>query len=166
MLVRVDSIALLVGGVGVANTMVITVLERRREIGLRRSLGATRAHIRTQFLVEAVMPSNYGGAVGTLLGMAITFIVAHLNEWAFTIPPIVIAGGIAVTIAVGAVAGMLPAIEQPAPPRLPLSQAKSWTSAEHHTIVMPYAKNAPIEPPPRIGSAYSDDAPPKSTNRI
>ena len=110
MLVGVGSIALLVGGVGVANTMVITVLERRREIGLRRSLGATRAHIRTQFLVEAVMLASYGGAVGTLLGMAITFIVAHLNEWAFTIPPIVIAGGIAVTIAVGAVAGMLPAI--------------------------------------------------------
>lgn len=110
LLVGVGSIALLVGGIGVANTMVITVLERRREIGLRRSLGATRSHIRTQFLVEAVLLASYGGVVGTLLGVVITFVVARLNDWSLSIPPLVIVAGVVVTVVVGAIAGMLPAM--------------------------------------------------------
>lgn len=110
LLVGVGSIALLVGGIGVANTMVITVLERRREIGLRRSLGATRSHIRSQFLVEAVLLAAYGGVVGTILGWVITAIVAQANGWLVSIPPIVLVAGVAVTVIVGAVAGVLPAI--------------------------------------------------------
>ncbi|MHA3683575.1 ABC transporter permease [Leucobacter sp. HY1910] len=110
LLVGVGSIALLVGGIGVANTMVITVLERRREIGLRRSLGATRRHIRHQFLVEAVLLSAYGGLVGAVLGIGITAGVAAANGWTATIPPAIVALGIGVTIIVGAIAGMLPAM--------------------------------------------------------
>lgn len=110
LLVGVGSIALLVGGIGVANTMVITVLERRREIGLRRSLGATRKHIRHQFLVEAVLLSTYGGLVGAVLGIAVTAAVAAANGWTTTIPPEIVVLGIGVTIIVGAVAGMLPAM--------------------------------------------------------
>lgn len=110
LLVGVGSIALLVGGIGVANTMVISVLERRREIGLRRSLGATRGHIRSQFLVEAMLLAAYGGVVGTILGWLITAVVARGNGWLVAIPPGVLVAGVTVTVVVGAVAGMLPAI--------------------------------------------------------
>lgn len=110
LLVGVGSIALLVGGIGVANTMVISVLERRREIGLRRSLGATRGHIRSQFLVEAILLAACGGLAGTLLGWGITAIVAQSNGWLVAIPPAVLFAGVGVTMIVGAVAGMLPAI--------------------------------------------------------
>ncbi|KQW04750.1 ABC transporter permease [Leifsonia sp. Root4] len=110
LLVGVGSIALLVGGIGVANTMVISVLERRREIGLRRSLGATRGHIRSQFLVEAILLAAYGGLAGTLLGWGITAVVAQGNGWLVAIPPGVLLAGVGVTMLVGAVAGMLPAI--------------------------------------------------------
>lgn len=110
LLVGVGSIALLVGGIGVANTMVISVLERRREIGLRRSLGATRRHIRVQFLCEAILLSACGGLAGAVLGWFITAIVARANGWALAIPPQVLALGVVVTIGVGAVAGVLPAV--------------------------------------------------------
>jgi len=110
LLVGVGSIALLVGGIGVANTMVISVLERQREIGLRRSLGATRRHVRLQFLFEAMLLSAYGGLAGTALGAIITAIVAASNGWALAIPPAVLVAGIAVTVLVGAIAGVLPAI--------------------------------------------------------
>lgn len=110
LLVGVGSIALLVGGIGVANTMVISVLERRREIGMRRSLGATRSHVRTQFLVEAMMLAAYGGVAGTVLGWLITAAVAQGNGWLLSIPPIVLVAGVTVTVVVGAIAGVLPAI--------------------------------------------------------
>ncbi len=110
LLVGVGSIALLVGGIGVANTMVISVLERRSEIGLRRSLGATRRHIRLQFLFEAMLLSALGGLAGTLLGWLVTAIAARSNGWAVAIPPAVLFAGILVTIAVGAIAGVLPAV--------------------------------------------------------
>ena len=110
LLVGVGSIALLVGGIGVANTMVISVLERRREIGLRRSLGATRKHIRVQFLFEAMLLSAYGGLAGTALGWIITAVAAKSNGWVMAIPGEVLVAGIAVTIAVGAIAGVLPAV--------------------------------------------------------
>ena len=110
LLVGVGSIALLVGGIGVANTMVITVLERRREIGLRRALGATRRHIRSQFLVEAVLLAAFGGLAGTLIGWLTTALVAGGNGWLVSIPPFVLVAGVLVTIVVGAVAGSLPAI--------------------------------------------------------
>ena len=111
MLVGVGSIALLVGGIGVANTMVITVLERRREIGLRRALGATRAHLRKQFLMEAVMLATYGGVAGLVLGVGCTVAVSLINGWTPTVPPLIAALGVAVTILVGAIAGMLPAMK-------------------------------------------------------
>lgn len=110
-LVGMGSIALLVGGIGVANTMVITVLERRREIGLRRALGATRGHIRKQFLVETVMLAACGGAAGVLLGLGCTAIVAFANGWSPTVPPLIVLLSGAVTIVVGAIAGTLPAIK-------------------------------------------------------
>ena len=104
------AVALLVGAVGVANIMIISVLERRPEIGLRRALGATRGHIRTQFLSEAVLLGLLGGAVGVTLGAASTAIYAHAKQWATVIPTEAWAGGIAASLIIGAVAGLIPAL--------------------------------------------------------
>lgn len=109
-LVGVGSIALLVGGIGVANTMIISVLERRKEIGLRRALGATRGHIRTQFLFEAMLLSAYGGLAGAAIGWLITAVTARTNGWLVAIPPEVLLAGVAITVAVGAIAGVVPAV--------------------------------------------------------
>ena len=89
------AVALLVGAVGVANIMVISVLERRSEIGLRRALGATRGQIRTQFLAEAILLATLGGAVGVIAGAAATAIYAHAKGWAIVIPAEAWAGGLA-----------------------------------------------------------------------
>jgi putative ABC transport system permease protein len=102
--------ALLVGAVGVANIMIISVLERRSEIGLRRALGATRSHIRTQFLAEAVLLGLLGGAVGVTLGVACTAVYAHTKHWATVIPTEAWAGGLAASLVIGAVAGLAPAL--------------------------------------------------------
>jgi putative ABC transport system permease protein len=104
------AVALLVGAVGVANIMIISVLERRSEIGLRRALGATKGQIRTQFLSEAILLALAGGAVGVLAGALATFIYATTKHWAVVIPTEAWAGGIAAAIAIGALAGLLPAI--------------------------------------------------------
>ncbi|MFD1051579.1 ABC transporter permease, partial [Kibdelosporangium lantanae] len=80
------AVALLVGGVGVANTMVISVLERRSEIGLRRALGATKGHIRVQFLFEAVLLSMLGGVVGVIAGTAATAAFASAKDWLIVVP--------------------------------------------------------------------------------
>jgi len=104
------AIALLVGAIGVANIMVISVLERRSEIGLRRALGATRGHIRTQFLAEAIALSLLGGVAGIITGAAATAIYAHGKGWVTVIPTDAWAGGLAAAILIGAVAGLLPAI--------------------------------------------------------
>jgi putative ABC transport system permease protein len=104
------AVALLVGAVGVANIMVISVLERRSEIGLRRALGATRGHIRVQFLSEAILLATLGGAAGVALGAAATAIYAHIKGWAIVIPPEAWAGGLAAALLIGAVAGLLPAL--------------------------------------------------------
>jgi putative ABC transport system permease protein len=104
------AVALLVGGIGVANTMVISVLERRSEIGLRRSLGATRADIRLQFLSEAILLGALGGLAGVALGALATTIYTHINNWATVIPPLAWAGGLGAAVAIGATAGLLPAI--------------------------------------------------------
>ncbi len=104
------AVALLVGAIGVANIMVIAVLERRPEIGLRRALGATRGHIRTQFLAEAILLSLAGGAAGVILGAAATAAYAHTHGEAAVIPPEAWAGGPAAAIIIGALAGLLPAI--------------------------------------------------------
>jgi putative ABC transport system permease protein len=104
------AVALLVGAIGVANIMVIAVLERRSEIGLRRALGATRAHIRIQFLAEAIVLSLVGGVFGIITGAAATAVYAHGRGWATVIPTDAWAGGLAAAILIGALAGLLPAV--------------------------------------------------------
>jgi putative ABC transport system permease protein len=104
------AVALLVGAIGVANIMVISVLERRSEIGLRRALGATRGHIRIQFLTEAIALALIGGIAGIITGAAATAIYAHGKGWATVIPTDAWAGGLAAAILIGALAGLLPAI--------------------------------------------------------
>ena len=104
------AIALLVGAIGVANIMVIAVLERRSEIGLRRALGATRGQIRTQFLAEASLLALAGGTAGVLAGAAATAVYAHTKGWAVVIPPQAWAGGLGAAILIGAVSGLWPAI--------------------------------------------------------
>jgi len=104
------AVALLVGAVGVANIMVISVLERRSEIGLRRALGATKGHIRIQFLAEAIILSLLGGIVGVGLGIASTAIYAATKGWATTIPTLAWAGGLGAAVIIGATAGLLPAL--------------------------------------------------------
>ncbi|MGW0805724.1 ABC transporter permease [Nonomuraea sp. NPDC002799] len=110
LLLGVGAVALLVGGVGVANTMVISVLERRAEIGLRRSLGATRGQIRTQFLAESLLLSAIGGGGGILLGTGVTMGYALYSDWPSVVPAWATAGGLMATLAIGAVAGLYPAI--------------------------------------------------------
>ncbi|HTZ26734.1 MAG TPA: FtsX-like permease family protein, partial [Streptosporangiaceae bacterium] len=104
------AVALLVGAIGVANIMVISVLERRSEIGLRRALGATRGHIRIQFLTEAITLALTGGIAGIITGAAATAIYAHSKGWATVIPTNAWAGALAAALLIGALAGLLPAI--------------------------------------------------------
>ena len=104
------AVSLLVGAVGVANIMLIGVLERRSEIGLRRSLGATKGQIRTQFLAEAILLSLLGGAAGAVAGAISTILYAHIKHWSAVVPVTAWAGGLAAAILIGAIAGLLPAI--------------------------------------------------------
>ncbi|MEO3829404.1 ABC transporter permease [Actinomadura sp. B10D3] len=110
LLLGLGAVALLVGGVGVANTMVISVLERRREIGLRRSLGATRGQVRVQFLAESLLLSAFGGAAGVVLGAAVTTGFALWKGWPPVVPAWALGGALAATLAIGTVAGLYPAM--------------------------------------------------------
>jgi putative ABC transport system permease protein len=103
-------VALIVGAVGVANIMIISVLERRSEIGLRRALGATKSQIRTQFLAESILLAVIGGIVGVLAGVTATAVYASSKNWAIVIPAEAWSGGIASAILIGAVAGVMPAV--------------------------------------------------------
>ena len=104
------AVSLLVGAIGVANTMIISVLERRSEIGLRRALGATKGHIRLQFLAEAMLLATLGGAAGLATGAAATAVYAHAKHWSTVIPTPAWAGGLASALLIGALAGLLPAL--------------------------------------------------------
>lgn len=107
--VGLGAVALLVGGVGIANVMVISVLERRSEIGLRRALGATRRLIAVQFLAESVLLSALGGLGGVAMGAIATAVYAQLESLPAVVPPIAVVGGLAAAVSVGAVAGLYPA---------------------------------------------------------
>jgi putative ABC transport system permease protein len=104
------AVALLVGGVGIANVMVISVLERRSEIGLRRALGASRRHIAEQFLSEALLLSVLGGVAGTIIGLVATAIYARSQGWSVQIPTVALYGGVGAALVIGAVAGLYPSM--------------------------------------------------------
>jgi putative ABC transport system permease protein len=110
LLLGLGGVALLVGGVGIANVMVISVLERRSEIGLRRALGATKGHVGLQFLAESLLLALAGGLTGVVLGAAVTTVYAAGRGWSVVVPAPAMAGGILAALAIGAVAGLYPAL--------------------------------------------------------
>jgi len=109
LLLALGGVSLLVGGIGIANVMVISVLERRTEIGVRRAIGATRRHIRLQFLTEAATLSTLGGVFGVVIGCAVTAVYARHRDVPLTVPPNVLIGGVVAALVVGAIAGLYPA---------------------------------------------------------
>ena len=110
LLIGLGAVALLVAGVAIANIMVISVLERRMEIGVRRAIGATRGHIRVQFLIESMMLSGIGGVLGIGLGTAITIGYAASRDLKVAVPPQGLALSVLAALAIGAIAGLYPAI--------------------------------------------------------
>ncbi len=103
------AVALLVGGVGIANVMVISVLERRSEIGLRRALGATRRHVSVQFLGEALLLSTIGGCSGAALGAGVTAAYDLARGWEIVVPTAGLGGGVVAAVVIGMIAGLYPA---------------------------------------------------------
>src|ERR1700689_2197323 len=110
LLLGLGAVALLVGGVGIANVMVISVLERRSEIGLRRALVAPRRHVAEQFLAEALLLSALGGLAGTVIGIVSTIIYALSQGWSVQIPAVALYGGVCAALAIGAIAGLYPSM--------------------------------------------------------
>ncbi len=111
LLLGLGSVALLVGGVAIANVMVMSVLERRMEIGVRRSIGATRREIRYQFLLESIVLSGIGGLVGVGLGTFITLAYTNYTDIVFSIPIWQILGAVFLALLIGAISGVYPAIK-------------------------------------------------------
>jgi putative ABC transport system permease protein len=118
LLLGLGAVSLVVGGIGIANVMVIAVLERRGEIGLRRALGATRRHVLVQFLLESLYLAGLGGLIGALAGGAVVLVYASSRGWTPDIPPLGVAGGLGAALLIGALAGLYPALrasrQQPA----------------------------------------------------
>ena len=110
LLLGLGSVALLVGAIGVANVMIIAVLERRSEVGLRRALGATRSLIATQFVIEAALLSFAGGALGCAIGALATSVYALRQGWLIDIPPAALAAGLGGAVVIGALSGAYPAL--------------------------------------------------------
>lgn len=110
LLLGLGAVALLVGGVGIANVMVISVIERRSEIGLRRALGATRRHITSQFLTESLLLSAMGGVAGAALGAVVTAIYAATQGQPTVVPPEAVFSGVAAALVIGAIAGLYPSM--------------------------------------------------------
>ena len=108
--VGLGAVSLLVGGIGIANVMVIAVIERRNEIGLRRALGATKFHIATQFITESLSLSLIGGGAGVLSGILITSIYATTRDWTIVVPLYSVSGGLLASLIIGGLAGFYPAI--------------------------------------------------------
>jgi putative ABC transport system permease protein len=109
MIVAIAGISLVVGGIGIANIMLVSVVERTREIGIRKALGATDRAILSQFLTEAVVISVVGGSIGIFIGISITFLAATVLNFAFIVSGSAIAIGFGLSTAVGLVAGVIPA---------------------------------------------------------
>ena len=120
LLLGLGAVALLVGGIGIANVMVISVLERRTEIGLRRALGATRRHIAVQFLLESLLLAVAGGITGTAFGAVITYVTALGRHWQPVVPAAGVIAGLASALVIGALAGLYPAVRAS---RLPPTEA-------------------------------------------
>ena len=110
LILGLGAVALLVGGVGIANVMFVSVLERRSEIGLRRALGATRVHIAAQFLAEALLLSSVGGIVGVVAGVLATAAYATAQGWSALVPLVSIWAALAAAILIGGIAGIYPAL--------------------------------------------------------
>jgi putative ABC transport system permease protein len=110
-MVAIAAISLLVGGIGIMNIVLATVMERTREIGIRRATGARRGDIVRQFLSESVLISVGGGIAGIGFGLSLSWLIAHTAEWKTIVTPASVIIAFSVSVAVGVVFGIYPAMK-------------------------------------------------------